>query len=80
MTQQVKNAVSNWIEDFDKIYDYTKLTKEQKKERIQSIKSLIMFLNDLEKSSLFSKMKTVYPMSHPNQTIRTIPINFKKQD
>lgn len=78
MTQQVKNTVSNWIEDFDNAHDYNKLTKEQKKERMINIKAIILFCNEFEKYNLWHKFKTVYPMSHPSQTIRTIPINFKK--
>jgi hypothetical protein len=77
MTQLVKNVIRNYIEDFDKAHDYKKLTDEQKKDRMHTIKSTITFCNDLEKASLFSKMKVVYPMSIPNQNFRSIPINFK---
>lgn len=76
MTQQVKNFVKNYINDMDKNYGFD-LTKEQQQERIKIIKATITLGNELEKSSLFSKMKVIYPMSHPNQTLRSVPINFK---
>lgn len=76
MTQQVKNFVKNYINDMDKNYGFD-LTKEQQQERLKIIKATITLGNNLEKSSLFSKMKVIYPMSHPNQTLRSMPINFK---
>lgn len=76
MTQQVKNFVKNYINDMDKNYGFD-LTKEQQQERLKIIKATITLGNELEKSSLFSKMKVIYPMSHPNQTLRSVPINFK---
>jgi hypothetical protein len=86
MTQQVKNAVSNWIEDFDNAYDYTKLTTEQKKERMLNIKAMINLCNDFEKNSLWNKFKTIYPMQFPNAHEKTlfpkaisIPVNFNKK-
>lgn len=84
MTQQVKNAVSNWIEDFDNAYDYTKLTQTEKKERMLNIKAIINLCNYFEKKSLWNKFKTVYPMQFPNAYEKTlfpkaiaIPVNFK---
>lgn len=76
MTDQVKNFVRNYIEDMDKAYG-TKLTKEQIEERMLLIKATITLGNELEESSIFSKMKVIYPMSHPNQKLRSVPINFK---
>ncbi len=78
MTQQVKNSIKDYIERLDQANNYFKLTKEQKKERMRNIKAIINFFNNLEKNSVFSKIKTVYPMSHSNQKLRNVPLNFKK--
>lgn len=78
MTQQVKNSIKDYIERLDQANNYFKLTKEQKKERMRNIKAIINFYNDLEKNNVFTKIKTVYPMSHPNQKLKNVPLNFKK--
>jgi len=76
MTNQVKNFVKNYIEELDKANAF-ELIKKQKEERMLLIKAAITLGNELEKSSLFDKMRVMYPMSHPNQTLRSVPINFK---
>ena len=77
MEKQVKNFVKNYIEDIDKANAF-ELIKKQKEERMLLIKAAITLGNELEKSSLFDKMKVMYPMSHPNQKLRSVPINFKQ--
>lgn len=80
MTQQVKIFVRNYIEDIDKFHgEYHQLNKKAKQERMLLIKASITLGNELEKASIFDKMKIIYPMSHPDQTLRTIPINFKNK-
>ena len=80
MTQQVKIFVRNYIEDIDKFHgEYHQLNKKARQERILLIKASINLGNELEKSNLFDKMRVIYPMSHPDQTLRTIPINFKNK-
>jgi hypothetical protein len=80
MTQQVKIFVRNYIEDIDKFHgEYHQLNKKARQERILLIKASINLGNELEKSNLFDKMKVIYPMSHPDQTLKTIPINFKNK-
>ncbi len=76
MTNQVKIFVKNYIEELDKANAF-ELIKKQKEERMLLIKAAINLGNGLEKADLFSKMRVMYPMSHPDQTLRTIPINFK---
>lgn len=78
MKQQVKNFVKNYIEDIDKANAF-ELIKKQKEERMLLIKASINLGNELEKANLFDKMRVIYPMSHPDQTLRTIPINFKNK-
>jgi hypothetical protein len=77
MTQQVKNFVKNYIEDIDKSNAF-ELIKKQKEERMLLIKAAINLGNELEKSSLFDKMRVIYPMSITDQTLKSVPINFKK--
>ena len=78
MTQQVKIFVRNYIEDIDKFHGkYHQLNKKGRQERMLLIKASITLGNELEESNLFDKMKVIYPMSHPDQTLKTIPINFK---
>lgn len=80
MTQQVKIFVRNYIEDIDKFHGQPhQLNKKARQERMLLIKASITLGNELEKSNLFDKMKVIYPMSHPDQTLRTIPINFKNK-
>jgi hypothetical protein len=80
MTQQVKIFVRNYIEDIDKFHgEYHQLNKKARQERMLLIKASITLGNELEKASIFDKMKIIYPMSHPDQTLRTIPINFKNK-
>ena len=80
MTQQVKIFVRNYIEDIDKFHgEYHQLNKKARQERMLLIKASITLGNELEKSNLFDKMKVIYPMSHPDQTLKTIPINFKNK-
>lgn len=80
MTKQVKIFVRNYIEDIDKFHgEYHQLNKKARQERILLIKASINLGNELEKSNLFDKMKVIYPMSHPDQTLKTIPINFKNK-
>lgn len=80
MTQQVKIFVRNYIEDLDKFHgEYHQLNKKARQERMLLIKATITLGNRLEKDDLFSKMRVMYPMSHPDQTLRTIPINFKNK-
>lgn len=76
MKQQVKNFVKNYIEDIDKANAF-ELIKKQKEERMLLIKAAINLGNELEKSSLFDKMIVMYPMSIHDQTLRSVPINFK---
>jgi len=77
MKQQVKNFVKNYIEDIDKANCF-ELIKKQKEERMLLIKAAITLGNELEKSSLFDKMRVIYPMSIHDQTLRSVPINFKQ--
>jgi len=77
MKQQVKNFVKNYIEDIDKANCF-ELIKKQKEERMLLIKAAITLGNELEKSSLFDKMRVIYPMSITDQTLKSVPINFKK--
>ena len=77
MKQQVKNFVKNYIEDIDKANAF-ELIKKQKEERMLLIKAAINLGNELEKSSLFDKMRVIYPMSITDQTLKSVPINFKK--
>ena len=77
MTNQVKNFVKNYIEDIDKANAF-ELIKKQKEERMLLIKAAINLGNGLEKADLFSKMRVMYPISHPDQTLRSVPINFKQ--
>ena len=80
MTQQVKIFVRNYIEDIDKFHGkYHQLNKKARQERMLLIKASINLGNGLEKADLFSKMRVIYPMSHPDQTLRSIPINFKNK-
>lgn len=80
MTQQVKIFVRNYIEDIDKFHgEYHQLNKKARQERMLLIKASITLGNELEKASIFDKMKIIYPMSHPDQTLKTIPINFKNK-
>ena len=80
MTQQVKIFVRNYIEDIDKFHgEYHQLNKKARQERMLLIKASITLGNELEKASIFDKMKVIYPMSHPDQTLKTIPINFKNK-
>jgi hypothetical protein len=82
MTQQVKNAVSDYIEYLDKIYDVKKLTQNEKKERMLIIKAVINLCNDFEKKNLWNKFKTIYPMINTEGVLlpksKSIPVNFKK--
>lgn len=77
MKQQVKNFVKNYIEDIDKANAF-ELIKKQKEERMLLIKAAITLGNELEKASIFSKMSVMYPMSIPDQTLKSVPINFKQ--
>lgn len=80
MTQQVKIFVRNYIEDIDKFHGkYHQLNKKARQERMLLIKATINLGNGLEEAGIFSKMRVMYPMSHPDQTLRTIPINFKNK-
>ena len=80
MTQQVKIFVKNYIKDIDKFHgEYHQLNKKARQERMLLIKASITLGNELEESNLFDKMKVIYPMSHPDQTLKTIPINFKNK-
>ena len=80
MTQQVKIFVRNYIEDLDKSHGQPhQLNKKARQERMLLIKATINLGNGLEEAGIFSKMRVMYPMSHPDQTLRTIPINFKNK-
>lgn len=76
MTNQVKNFVKNYIEDIDKANAF-ELIKKQKEERMLLIKAAITLGNGLEKASIFSKMSVIYPISITDQTLKSVPINFK---
>lgn len=82
MTQQVKNSVRNYVEDFDKVYAFTKLTQEQKKERTLIIKGIITLCNSFKESNIWHKFKTIYPMYPTGKEMllpksKSISINFK---
>jgi hypothetical protein len=80
MTQQVKIFVRNYIEDVDKFHgEYHQLNQAAKQERMLLIKASITLGNELEKASIFDKMKVIYPMSHPDQVLKSIPMNFKNK-
>ena len=80
MTKQVKIFVRNYIEDIDKFHgEYHQLNKKARQERMLLIKASITLGNELEKASIFDKMKVIYPMSHPDQVLKSIPINFKNK-
>ena len=76
MTNQVKNFVKNYIEDIDKANAF-ELIKKQKEERMLLIRAAIDLGNELEKASIFSKMSVIYPISITDQTLKSVPINFK---
>ena len=80
MTQQVKIFVKNYIKDIDKFHgEYHQLNQAAKQKRMLLIKASITLGNELEESNLFDKMKVIYPMSHPDQVLRSIPMNFKNK-
>lgn len=72
MSPTVKKILRNYLKDIEGFRE-----KMGTKEYIHYIKSLIRFLNGLEKDNLLGKVKNYYPMTHPFLPIRKIPINFQ---
>lgn len=76
MTSTVKKIIKNWVDCCDKANPPKNLSYELKSERIHGIKTVIKFLNQLEKDGLLSKLTTIYPTTHPINDYKKVPIKF----
>jgi hypothetical protein len=77
MSPSVKQTLRDWIAAIDNSNPLEKLSKQEKEERMFRIKSAMNMLNSMEKNSVFTKLKVMYPLGHVDQKIRQIPIKFK---